>query len=314
MQPDIVALGEPMLEFNAVTTGRLKDVATFTRGWGGDTANFAVAAARLGGRVGYICRVGDDEFGTCFLELWQREGVDTSQVLVEANGFTGIYFIAIRVGGEHDFTYYRTDSPASHLSVDDLDPPYLEAARLFHTSGISQAISPSSREAVFHAMEIAKRAGVLVTYDPNLRLRLWPRHTARAVILSTCELADVVFPSLEDVRSLLGPVSPEAAARRLLKRGPHIVVIKLGAGGCLVATEDRVIRSPGFPVTPVDTTGAGDAFDGAFAVGLLEGRPLEETAAFANAVGALTTLGKGAVTPLPRRDQVNTFLAAQSTS
>lgn len=161
-------------------------------------------------------------------------------------------------------------------------------------------------------MEIAKRTGVLVTYDPNLRLKLWPINTARAVITHTFELVDVVFPSMEDVKALLGPVSPEAAARQILKRGPKIVAIKLGADGCLVVTRDQVVRSPGFRVTPVDTTGAGDAFDGAFAVGLLEGWAIEETAEFANAVGALTTLKKGAVAPLPRRDQVDEFITSHS--
>ncbi len=310
MQPQIVALGEPMLEFNAETRGRLKDVSTFTRGWGGDTSNFAVAVARLGGSVGYVCKVGDDEFGKSFLEVWRREGVDTSRVIVEENGFTGIYFISIREEGAHDFTYYRRDSPASHFSIANLDPSYVAGAKLFHTSGISQAISQSSRETVFQAIEIAKRSGVLVTYDPNLRLKLWPINTARSIIMYTFELADVVFPSMEDVRILLGSVSPKAAARRILKRGPQIVVIKLGADGCLVMTRDRVVRSPGFRVAPVDTTGAGDAFDGAFAVGLLEGRTLEETAEFANAVGALTTLGKGAVAPLPRRTQVDEFITS----
>ena len=312
MQPEIVSLGEPMLEFNAETMGRLKDVSTFKRGWGGDTSNFAVGVARLGKSVGYMCRVGDDEFGKCFLELWRTEGVDTSRVIVEEKGFTGIYFISIKDSGEHDFTYYRVDSPASHLSINDLDSKYIEDAKLFHTSGISQAISKSSRETAFKAMKIAKRSGVLITYDPNLRLKLWTLNTARAFITYAFELADVVFPSLEDVRTLLGPISPEAAARQILKRGPKIVVIKLGADGCLVVTRDQVVRSPGFRVTPVDTTGAGDAFDGAFAVGLLEEWTIEKTAEFANAVGALTTLKKGAVAPLPRREQVDEFITSQS--
>jgi 2-dehydro-3-deoxygluconokinase len=297
-----------MLEFNAATKGRLRDVATFNRGWGGDTSNFAVTVARLGRTVGYVCRVGDDEFGKCFLDLWKREGVDTSHVIVEKGGFTGIYFISIRNEGEHDFTYYRTNSSASHLSPDDLDPTYIEGAKVFHSSGISQAISQSCRETVFKAVEIAKRSGVLFSYDPNLRLKLWPIHTARAIVMRTMELADVVMPSMEDMRAIAGAISPEAAARQILKRGPRIVAIKLGAEGCVVGTDKKMVRVPGFRVTPIDTTGAGDAFDGAFTVGLLEGWELEETAEFANAVGALTTLGKGAVEPLPRRNQVYEFI------
>jgi len=311
MQLRVVSLGEPMLEFNAATVGRLRDSSTFTRGWGGDTSNFAVAIARLGEVAGYICRVGDDEFGKCFLDMWRREGVDTSHVIVEEGGFTGVYFISVKDGGEHDFTYYRRGSAASHLSPADLDLDYIKMAKAFHSSGISQAISRSSREAVFRAMEVAKEAGVLVSYDPNIRPKLWPLNVARPVVMRTIRLADVVMPSMEDLKTLLGSASPEEALRLILKRGPKTVAIKLGAGGCIVASGGKTVRAPGFKVTPVDTTGAGDAFDGAVIVGLLQGWALEDVAEFANAVGALTTLGRGAVEPIPRQNGVYAFIEAQ---
>ncbi|MEM2930250.1 MAG: sugar kinase [Thermoproteota archaeon] len=308
MQPEVISLGEPMLEFNALTKGSLRDVDIFKRSWGGDTSNFAVAVARLERKAGYVCRVGDDDFGRCFLDFWRREGVDTSHVIVEKGGFTGIYFISIIDGGEHDFTYYRANSSASHLCQEDIDASYIEQAEVFHTSGISQAISQSCREAVFTAIEIAKRSGVTFSYDPNVRLKLWPIHTARAVIMRTIELADIVMPSLEDVKILLGLDSPEQAADLIMKRGPKMVVIKLGSEGSLVAYDDKRIRIPGFKVKPVDTTGAGDAFNAAFIVSLLEGCDPVESAKFANAVGALTTLGKGAVEPIPKRGEVYEFL------
>lgn len=311
MRPEVVSLGEPMLEFNATTMGRLKDVSTFDRGWGGDTSNFAVAVARLGRSVGYVCRVGDDEFGECFLDMWAKEGVDISHVIVEKGGFTGIYFISVKDGGEHDFTYYRRNSPASHLSPADVNSGYIKDAKVFHSSGISQAISQSSREAVFKAIDTAKKSGVIFSFDPNLRLKLWPLSTARAVLMYTVELADIVMPSMEDMKALTGTISPEEAARLILKRGPRTVVIKLGANGCLVASNKKMFRVPGIKVKPIDTTGAGDAFDGAFIVGLLEGWEPEETAEFANIVGALTTLGKGAVDPIPRRREVYEFVKAQ---
>jgi len=237
----------------------------------GDTPNFAVAIARLGEVAGYICRVGDDEFGKCFLDMWRREGVDTSHVIVEEGGFTGVYFTSVKDGGEHDFTYYRRGSAASHLSPADLDLGYIKMAKVFHSSGISQAISRSSREAVFRAMEAAKEAGVLVSYDPNIRLKLWPLNVARPVVMRTIRLADVVMPSMEDLKTLLGSTSPEEALRLILKRGPKTVAIKLGAGGCIVASDGKTVRAPGVKVKLVDTTGAGDAFDGALIVGLLQG-------------------------------------------
>lgn len=300
-----------MVEFCATSVGHLKDAPLFERGWGGDTSNALVAVARLGKKAGYITRVGDDEFGECFLEMWQREGIDTSNVIVEKGGFTGIYFITLINGGEHEFTYYRENSAASHLSPSDVDPNYIRRSKIFHSSGISQAISESCREAVFKAAEIAKKAKVLFSYDPNVRLKLWPINTARAVINYTLDLADVVMPSLEDAKLITGFNSPEKAAEAVLKRGPSIVAIKLGAQGCFVATEREKIFTPSFQMDKVvDTTGAGDTFTGAFLVALLEGWDPAKAARFANATAALKTLGRGAVTPLPTWKEVEEFLSS----
>jgi len=302
-----------MVEFCATTVGYLKDVPLFERGWGGDTSNALVAVARLGKRAGYITRVGDDEFGKCFLEMWQREGIDTSQVIVEEGGFTAVYFITLVDGGKHEFTYYRGNSAASHLSPNDVNPEYIEQTKIFHSSGISQAISQSCREAVFKAAETAKKSNILFSYDPNVRLKLWPVSTARSVINYTLELADVVMPSLEDAKFITGFDLPDKAAEAILKRGPKIVVIKLGAQGCFVATEEEKIFAQAFRMDNiVDTTGAGDAFTGAFLVGLLEGWDLAKVARFANAAAALKTLGRGAVAPIPTRKRVDEYLSSAS--
>ncbi len=303
---DIVSLGEPMVEFSAASPGHLKDVTSFHRGWGGDTSNMAVAAARLGRTVGYVTKIGDDAFGQCFLDLWRREGVDTSRVIVEKGGFTGIYFIAY--ADRHEFTYYRKGSSASRISAEELDPEYIKSSRVFHSSGISQAISSSSQGAVLHAMEIAKKNGVLVSYDPNVRLKLWPLEIARSAIIRAVGFADIVFPSMEDASILFSSDSAENAARRFLELGPSTVVVKLGGKGCLVATKKEVFEMQSFKVDVVDATGAGDAFDGAFLTGILEGWDLRKCAKFANAVGALTTTGKGAVNPIPQRSVVDNFL------
>jgi len=297
-----------MVEFCATSTGSLKDVNFFERGWGGDTSTVTVAAARLNKACGYICRVGGDEFGRSLSEMWLRESVDTSKVIVEEGSFTGAYFISLVDSGKHDFTYYRKDSAASHLSPEDLDPGYIKGAKIFHSSGISQAISASCREAVFRAAEIAKKAGRMFSYDPNIRLKLWSADTARAIVSYTLEMADIVMPSMEDAKIITGKSTPENAGRRMLKKGPKVVAVKLGREGCLVVTEDKNVRVPGFDIKVVDTTGAGDAFDGAFLTGILEGLSIEKAAELANAVAALKSRGRGAVAPLPKRSQVEEFL------
>lgn len=300
-----------MVEFAAEERGRLGAVRTFRRGWGGDASNFAVACARLGSSCGYITRIGGDEFGRSFLALWEREGVEISRVIVDPEGFTGVYFIAVRDDGGHDFTYYRAGSAASRLQPKDLDPGYLHQARVFHTSSISQAISESTLATVDAAIELVARAGGFVSYDANIRPRLWPLHVARRVVESTFTRARLVFLSTEDAAHLYGEADPHAVIDRVLAFGPQLVVLTQGVQGCLVASEAVRLQIPAWEVEVVDATGAGDAFAAGFVVAWLEGRPLEQAGRFANAAGALTTMGLGAVEPIPHRARVEAFLASQ---
>ena len=316
MKSEILALGEPMLEFNASEEGSLSEVGRFVVGWGGDTSNFCIAASRSGGEVGYITRLGKDEFGDRFVRLWQEEGIDTACVDRDPDAPTGIYFIS-RKGSEHFFTYYRRDSAASLMTPDFLPEEVIRSARLLHVSGISQAISTSACDTVFAAIAMARNAGVLVSYDPNLRLKLWPLDRARAIIHETITQSDLIFPSLDDARNLTGLSDPEQIARYYLDLGPRVVVVKLGGEGALLAArnhdgeESILMRFASYQVEPVDMAGAGDTFDGAFVVQYLRGAPLDECTRYANAAAALTTTGLGCVTPVPHRDAVDALMAAQ---
>jgi len=305
---DVASFGEPMVEFCAAEIGKLKDVQTFKRGWGGDTSNFIVAVARLGGRAGYICRIGNDEFGESFLDLWRSEGVDASQVIVEDGGFTAVYFISLLPGGGHDFTYFRKNSASSHYSPQDLNPEYLSKLKIFHSSGISMAISDSCRETVLRAADIVKEHGGLFSFDINFRPKLWSPQYARPYIDEAIKRSDVLLASKEDV-TLLYDIDVEKFLVKVYESArPEVIAVKLGGEGCIIFDGKKKITVSGFKVSVIDTTGAGDAFDGAFIVGLLENKPLEEIGVFANAVGALTTTGLGAVAPIPRRDKVEVFL------
>jgi len=307
MNPEIVSLGEPMLEFNALEEGSLAEARTFTVGWGGDTSNFAVAAARLGGRAGYLTRLGDDEFGQSFLDLWSREGIDTTHIERDSSAPTGIYFISRR-GGQHFFTYYRKGSAASRMTPDFLPREYLRQARLLHVSGITQGISTSACDTAFAAMETARDAGVLIAYDPNLRLKLWPLAEARAAIHQAATLADLMLPSYDDARILTELTAPEEIAQFYLDFGAKLVVLKLGPEGALIASPEGQQRYAAFSVEPVDASGAGDAFDAGFCVGYLQGWPLDRCARFANAAGALTTTRLGVVNAIPCLAAVESLL------
>lgn len=301
--PDLLTFGECMVEFFADEP--LTWARTFTKTFGGDSCNAAVAAARLGTSVGYLTRVGDDPFAPFLLDAWQRHGLDTSRCRL-VPGFNGLYLISVQADGERQFTYYRDGSAASTSSPEDLDEPYVAQARWLHVTGVSQAISPSCRATVRAALLMAKEHGLSTSFDPNLRLSLWSLQEARAAMLEILPLVDVVFPSLpEEATALTGANHPEAVARFFLDHGVQLVVGKLGADGCFTATERAYAHIGAFlPDRVVDTSGAGDAFAGAFLHGMLStGRP-DLAARIAVVTAGLKLRARGALESQPNRDEV----------
>ena len=181
--PDLLCMGEPMLELNQRRRqpNSPGGEVLYLQGHGGDTSNAAIAAARNGAGVGYVTAVGRDAPGDSFLALWAREGVDSSTVARSESAPTGLYVVSHGEDG-HRFTYYRAGSAASRMEPADVPEDAIRGARMLHVSGVSQAISSSACDAVFRAIEVAKAAGVGVSYDTNLRLSLWPKARATAVI------------------------------------------------------------------------------------------------------------------------------------
>ncbi|WP_419738829.1 sugar kinase [Ruegeria sp.] len=302
MTPDILCLGEPMLEFNQQPDGN------YLPGHGGDTSNCAIAAARQGASVGYVTHVGADTFGNSFMDLWKAEGIDTSTVRQVADAHTGVYFVTHGANG-HEFSYFRAGSASSRMEPDDLPMAALKSAKILHVSGISQAISDVAADTVFRAIQIVKDGGGLVSYDTNLRLKLWPIERARAVTHAAMSKCDIALPGLDDAEQLTGLSDPDDIADFYLNHGAKIVALTLGAEGTLVATPDKRERVKGRRVEAVDATAAGDTFDGAFLSRIVAGDDPFQAARYANAAAALSTQGYGAVAPMPRRDAVEAFLA-----
>lgn len=302
---DILCFGEPMMEFAEVERAGER---LMLPGFGGDTMNVAVAAARQGARVAVFTALGDDPFGREFLALWDREGVDRSTVVLRPGGRTGIYFITYGPDG-HVFTYARAGSAASRLAASELPADIIARSRLLHLSGITQALGEGVCDAAFAAIHAAASAGALVSYDSNLRLGLWPLDRARAVIHAAMALADIARPGLDDARRLTGLSTPDEIADFYLRLGPAIVALTLGREGCLVATRGERRIVPGIAVDAVDASGAGDTFSGAFLAEYLRGGDPFAAAEYANVAAALQTRGHGAVAPIPRRADVQAVLA-----
>ena len=189
--PDLLCMGEPLLEFNQQPDGR------YLEGFGGDTSNCAIAAARQGATVGVLAQLGTDRFGQKILDYWAEDNIDISAVTSVGDAPTGIYFVT-HSGDGHDFTYRRNGSAASLMSRSDLARPSVSAAlsscQILHLSGISQAISESAADACFAAMDTVHAAGGKVSYDPNLRLKLWSLDKARSVIHQAMSCCDIALP------------------------------------------------------------------------------------------------------------------------
>ena len=297
---DIVALGEPLVELNQTRQGELQ----YLQGFGGDTSNAVIAAARQGARCAYLTRVGDDAFGAQFLALWREEGVDTSGVEVDASAHTGLYFVQHGPDG-HAFSYLRRGSAASLMTPATLDGGLIERARFLHVSGISLAISTSACDTVFAAIARARAAGVQVSLDSNLRLRLWPLDRARAVLREALCHADLFLPSMDDMQHLTGNDDPERTLDWIRDAGATgVVVLKLGKDGSII--DDGKTRTPvaALRVEAVDATGAGDCFAGSLLARRCQGDDWADAVRYANVAAALSTLGYGAVNPLPRAEAV----------
>lgn len=303
-QYDVVALGEAMVEFNQIPQG---DGRMYLQGFGGDTSNTSIAAARQGARCAYVSLVGKDALGDMCLALWKAEGVDVSAVHVHHDAPTGVYFVRHDADGHH-FSYLRKGSAASLIQPGDLSPSLISNTKYLHVTGISQAISASACDTVAAAITMAHAAGARVSYDPNLRFALWSLEDARPTVIETIALTDEFLPGREELTKLSGLQAPEELVAWAHQQGAKVVVMKMGVEGVLVSDGSTMKKIAAFPVKTVDATGAGDCFNGAYLARRARGEDVFTSARWAVASAALSTQGYGAVAPLPTESRVAEFL------
>lgn len=307
--PRVVTFGESMVVFNPAARGPLRYVHTFHRSLAGAESNVAIGVTRLGHSAGWFSRVGEDEFGRYVVQTLRGEGVDLSRVVCDPAAQTGICFKELPAAGDPAVIYYRRGSAASRMSPADIDESYIAGAGLLHVTGITPALSGSCRATVLAAAETARAAGVRVSFDPNYRRRLWSPEEARPVFIEIARRSDVILPGLDEGEIITGQTGAEAVARALLALGPSLVAVKLGAGGALLCDHEGCSLVPGFPVQPVDSVGAGDAFAAALLSGLLDSRTPLEAARRACAAGAMATQVIGDWEGMPDAAGLERFLA-----
>ncbi len=253
----------------------------------GAPAIFADACARLGLRSGIIGAVGRDDFGKLLIERLRGDGVEVSRLKVLDDRTTGVAFVTYFSTGSRQFIFHIKHAAAGQIYPEDVDPKYVRRFKLLHIMGSILSINDNCREACYKAVEIAKRSGMTITFDPNLRPELLDVSTIRSICKPVLEAAKAVLPSGVEAEALTGVSDPVKAGRKLLEHGPELAVIKLGEKGSIAVTRDGVVEASAIRVREVDPTGAGDVYDAAFVLGLLEGWPLNKILSFANAAGAI---------------------------
>jgi fructokinase len=326
---DIICLGELLIDMFPAELGRpLAQVSAFRPKPGGAPANVAVAARRLGRASGFVGKVGDDAFGHHLASVLEAEGVDVSGMRYDDQARTAMAFIAMPDENNYDILFYRNPGADMRLRADELDEVLLNKTRILHFGSISLIQEPS-RSATLRAVEIARRAGALISFDVNYRPDLWSRDAAYERVMATLPLVDLLKINEIEAEILGGEGDIASVSRALLKRGPQLCVVTLGPEGSYFRIAKGGARVSPFKVGTVDATGCGDAFIAALLCQLLSPLPdtfpkekkikvdwhdhltvdrLRDILRYANAAGALTSLTQGVIPALPTAAKVEAFL------
>ncbi|XP_062088664.1 probable fructokinase-7 [Humulus lupulus] len=311
----VACFGEMLIDFVPTVSGvSLAEAEAFKKAPGGAPANVAVGISRLEGSSAFIGKVGDDEFGHMLSNILKDNNVDNSGIVFDPNARTALAFVTLTHDGEREFLFFRNPSADMLLTEAELNANLIKKAGIFHYGSISLIDEPC-RSAHYAAMEMARTSGCLLSYDPNLRLPLWPSaESARQGIMSIWDKADIIKINKEEITFLTegdDPCDHTVVREKLFHPNLKLLIVTEGTQGCRYYTKEFNGHVAGVKVTPVDTTGAGDGF----VAGVLsimasdlnlykDEKKLREALLFANACGALTVTERGAIPALPTKEAV----------
>uniref|UniRef100_A0A3Q7J810 Fructokinase-2 n=2 Tax=Solanum lycopersicum TaxID=4081 RepID=A0A3Q7J810_SOLLC len=311
----VVCFGELLIDFVPTVSGvSLAEAPGFKKAPGGAPANVAVGIARLGGSSAFIGKVGADEFGYMLADILKQNNVDNSGMRFDTHARTALAFVTLKSDGEREFMFFRNPSADMLLTEAELDKNLIQKARIFHYGSISLIAEPC-RSAHLAAMETAKNAGCILSYDPNLRLPLWPsEEAAREGILSIWDQADIIKVSEDEITFLTNgedAYDDNVVMTKLFHSNLKLLLVTEGGDGCRYYTNNFHGRVSGVKVAAVDTTGAGDAFVGGLLNSMasdpdiyMDEKKLRDALLFANGCGAITVTEKGAIPALPTKEAV----------
>lgn len=310
MKSGLILCGEPMGLFIAQTEGSLDTVSAYDLAVCGAEFNVAIGVARLGHRVTYITKLGNDPFGKRIIHVLDDNKIGNEFVAWSDEKKTGFMLKNRVTDGDPDIFYFRAGSAASTLSVDDVEKVNFSDYSHIHLTGILPALTETTRAAVNLMFDKARQAGLLISFDPNLRPQLWPSQDV--MIKSINEMAakaDIVLPGTAEGKTLMGSDDPRDINEFYRKNGAKICITKCGGDGAFVTTDSEQYMVPGFKIDKVvDTVGAGDGFAAGVITGLMEGLTLKDAVRRGNAIGAIQVTSRGDNEGLPYPDQLKKFM------
>jgi 2-dehydro-3-deoxygluconokinase len=305
--PEIVTFGETMALLMPTNGKGLEYSSELHSLFGGAESNVAIGVSRLGARVGWFGRLGKDPLGRMILKKIRGEGVDVSRAELTTDAPTGLMMREV-IMGKTSVYYYRKNSAASRMNTQHLDENYIARAKILHVTGITPALSESCKESVYEAVRIARKHGVKVSFDPNLRLKLWSLEEAREVLLELAKLADIFLPGLDELKLLYQTEDWDEIVSKL-RELTAISIVKGGDDETYVVDQQTVTAVPYFKAEHiVDTVGAGDGFCAGFLTGVLKGYEYPEAVRIGNLVGSLIVQAEGDWEGAPTWEQVEAVL------
>lgn len=320
---DIITIGELLIDMIGQEQTSLDKIKLFKRFPGGAPANVAVGIARLGGNVGMISRVGNDFFGDFLVSKLRKEGVDVSQISIDPKFKTGIAWVGLDDEKKPTFAFHRSPCADLKLNRRNINSNYIEKAKFLHYGTVSMTEEPA-RSTIFHVVKLAHKYGIIISCDPNFRADLWKNDDPYSLLLKILPKTHILKISLEDAMGLTGETSDEAF-HQLLKLGPKILLFTMGEKGSKAITGKKEFQAPAYDVNVVDTTGAGDAFMAGFLYSylqlqeklefhqsssiekMLEMEEIQDCLSFGNKVACLSLLKMGAMSALPRMEEIKQF-------
>ncbi|CAL0328482.1 unnamed protein product [Lupinus luteus] len=312
--PLVVCFGEMMMNLVPTVEGvSLAEALAYKKSPTGATANVAVGISRLGCSTAFIGKVGKDEFGYMLSDILKQNGVDNSGLLFDENARTGLTFYQLKSDGEHEFMFYRNPSADMLLRPAEIDIKLIK--KVIEIDMKNDCIIVIHCQTATAAMNVAKMSGSILSYAPNIALPLWPSpEAARESIMGIWNYADIIKVSEEEIRFLTqgdDPYDDKVIMKKLYHCNLKLLLVTEGAHGCRFYTKDFKGKVSGFEVEAVDTTGAGDSFTSGFLSIVAahkqiykDERRLREALDFANACGAVTVTGRGAIPSFPSKDVV----------